>query len=69
MTASDEDMGLQTLLQILSEVAPDLDETLLRQCYAVQRKHQFDPDPSQASAAMERLIDEAVKKTTPEASA
>ena len=66
MTASDEDMGLQTLLQIRSEVAPDLDETLLHQCYAVQRKHQFNPDPSQAYAAMERLIDEAVKKAKPE---
>jgi hypothetical protein len=69
MTANDEDMGLQTLLQIMSEVAPDLDETLLRECYAIQRKYQFSPDPSRASAAMERLIDEAVKKMTPEASA
>jgi len=64
--SSDEDLALQTLLAIRAEAAPDVDETLLRQCYAIQRKHQFNADRSQSSAAMERLIDDAVKSASPE---
>jgi len=67
MTANEEDLALQTLLSVRLELVPDLDETLLRQCYAIQRKHQFNADRSQPSAAMERLIDEAASKVTPEA--
>ena len=56
----DEDLALQTLLAIRAEIAPDLDEKLLRHCYAVERRHQFSPDRTQSSLALERLIDEVV---------
>lgn len=69
MTPDEEDLALQTLLAIRSESVSDLDETLLRRCYAIQRKHQFNADRSQSSAAMERLIDEAVGKATSETAA
>jgi uncharacterized protein (DUF927 family) len=69
MTPDEEDLALQTLLAIRSESVSELDEALLRQCYAIQRKHQFNADRSQSSAAMERLLDEAVNKVTSEASA
>jgi hypothetical protein len=57
---SDDDMALQTLLAARAEVAPELDEKILRLCYAIQKKHQFSEDRAQSAAAMERLIDEAV---------
>lgn len=59
MTDSD-DLALQTLLAVRAEIAPNVDEGLLRACYAIQRRHQFNSDRNQSSVAMERLIDEAV---------
>jgi hypothetical protein len=56
-TASDDDLALQTLLAVRAEVSPHVDEELLRQCYAIQRRHQFSADRVQSAAAMERLID------------
>ena len=61
MTDSD-DLALQTLLDVRQEIAPELDPELLRACYEIQRQHQFNPERSQPSVAMERLIDEAVAK-------
>ena len=59
MSESD-DLALETLLAVRKEVAPDLDENLLRECYLIQRKYQFNRDRAQSSVAMERLVDEAV---------
>jgi hypothetical protein len=53
----DDDLALQTLLAVRAEVAPGLDEKLLRQCYQVQRKHQFSGERVVSSKAMEDLID------------
>lgn len=61
--SEDEDLALQTLLQVRAEIAPDLDEELLKDCYAIQRRHQFSSDRTQSSVAMERLIDQAVAAT------
>lgn len=60
MMSESDDLALQTLLAVRTEVAPNVDEALLRACYAVQRRHQFNSDRTQSSVAMERLIDEAV---------
>ena len=60
MMSESDDLALQTLLAVRAEVAPNVDEALLRACYAVQRRHQFSSDRAQSSVAMERLIDEAV---------
>lgn len=60
MMPNDEDLALETLLAVREEVAPNLDATLLRQCYAIQWRHQFSTDRTQSAAAMERLIDQAL---------
>jgi hypothetical protein len=57
MTVGEEDLALQTLLVVGAEKAPLLDEELLRQCYAVEKKYQFSDDRAQSAAAIERLID------------
>lgn len=63
-----EDLALQTLLAAREDVAPEVDESLLRACYAIQRRHQFNNDRVQSSVAMERLIDELVDATVEGAS-
>jgi hypothetical protein len=52
-----DDLALQTLLAVSAETLPGIDEQLLRQCYAIQKKHQFSADRTQSASAMERLID------------
>lgn len=64
MMSESDDLALQTLLAVRAELAPDVDEALLRACYAVQRRHQFSRERAQSSIAMERLIDEAVDAST-----
>lgn len=61
--AENEDLALETLLAIRKEVAPELSEALLKQCYTVQKRHQFSEDRVQASTAMERLIDQELDRT------
>lgn len=65
----DEDLALHALLALREELVPDLDEQLLRNCYAVERRHQFSADRTQSSLALERLIDEAVAAHTIDAGA
>lgn len=60
MTPEEEDLALETLLAVRAEIAPELSETLLKQCYAIQRRHQFSDDRAQPHSAMERLIDQAL---------
>ena len=67
MMSESDDLALQTLLAVRAEVAPSVDEALLRACYEVQRRHQFSADRAQSSVAMERLIDEAVDASAKEA--
>jgi hypothetical protein len=52
------DIILDTLLAVQREIAPDLDEALVRQCYEIQKKHQFDHDRAAPTQAMDRLIDD-----------
>lgn len=52
-----DDLALQALLSVRAEVAPELSEKLLRDCYAIQLKHQFNDDRNQSSTAMDRLVD------------
>lgn len=52
------DLALETLLAVRAEIAPDIDEELLRKCYEIQKKQQFSSDRSQSTQIMERLIEE-----------
>jgi len=63
---SGEDLTLETLLAVRSEVASDLDETLLKRCYQVQKQFQFSDDRALAAAEMEKLIDAHVKSLVTE---
>lgn len=54
---NDDDMTLETLIQVREELSPDLDLELLRQCYAIQKKFQFNADRSISLSHMEKAID------------
>ena len=55
-----DDLALETLLAVRVEIAPDLDEDLLRRCYEIQKKHQFARERSHSAQAMNRLIEDRV---------
>lgn len=55
-------IALEILIELRSEVAPDLPEDLIRACYFVQKSNQFTSDRSLPMAEMEKLIDSAVEK-------
>ena len=61
MTQTNEgDLALETLLEMRRQAAPDLDEALIRSCYAIQKRHQFDDSRGASAQAMDRLIDETL---------
>lgn len=55
-----DDLALEALISVSTQFTPDLDIELLRRCYAIQKKHQFTPDRTQSTSAMDRLIEEQV---------
>lgn len=57
-----DDLPLETLLAVQTDVAPDIDRNLLRSCYELQKRHQFDHDRTPSTQAMERLIEEEVER-------
>jgi hypothetical protein len=61
---NENDLGLETLLAVRAQLGVDIDDTLLKQCFAIQRKHQFNPDRVQSSQAMDKLVDAHVEKMT-----
>lgn len=64
MSKEDEDLALQTLLANRLQVAPDLDDELLKRCYAIQKKYQFSDDRSLPATAIEKLVDAKVSGMT-----
>ena len=59
---TNDDLPLETLLFVQADVAPDVDRQLLRNCYELQKKHQFDQDRGTSTQAMEHLIEEEVAR-------
>ena len=59
---NENELGLETLLAVRAQLGVDIDDNLLKQCFAIQRKHQFSPDRVQSSQAMDKLVDAHVEK-------
>ncbi|WP_027582031.1 DNA modification system-associated small protein [Bradyrhizobium sp. Ai1a-2] len=59
---ANDDLPLVTLLAVQMDVAPDVDRHLLRTCYELQKRHQFDRDRGASAQAMERLIEDEVER-------
>ncbi|TBF57613.1 hypothetical protein ELG87_14825 [Rhizobium leguminosarum] len=58
----EEDLTLDTLLNVGAEVAHGLDVQILKQCYLIQKRFQFSSDRAVVVSEMERIIDVAVAR-------
>ena len=59
----DNELGLETLLEVKTEMGVDLDDDLLEACFEIQKKYQFNHDRTLSTQAMDRLIEDRVEKT------
>lgn len=59
----DNELGLETLLEVKTEMGVDLDDELLEACFEIQKKYQFNHDRTLSTQAMDRLIEDRVEKT------
>lgn len=66
---SEGDLALETLLEMRRQAAPDLDEALVRSCYAIQKRHQFDESRGASAQAMDKLIEETLNASDQETEA
>lgn len=62
------DHGLDALLAVRAQIAPDLPEDLLRQCYGIQRQFQFDRDEQLPIVHTRRLVEGFVEREAAERS-
>lgn len=58
------DHALDVLLDVRQKHAPDLDESLLRDSYEIEKQFQFDRDREVALVKLRRLVETAVKSET-----
>ena len=59
----DNELGLETLFEVKTEMGVDLDDDLLKACFEIQKKYQFNHDRTLSTQAMDRLIEDRVEKT------
>ena len=64
----DSELGIETLLEVKTEMGIDLDDDLLEACFEIQKKYQFNHDRTLSTQAMDRLIEDRVEKTGTEQS-
>lgn len=60
---NDYELGLQTLLLVRTELGIDLEDDLLKACFDIQKKYQFNHDRALSTQAMDRLIEQHVEKS------
>ena len=58
----DNELGLETLLEVKTGMGFDLDDDLLKACFEIQKKYQFSHDRTLSTQAMDRLIEDRVEK-------
>ena len=58
----DQELGLETLLAVKTELGVDLDDDLLEACFEIQKKYQFNHDRTLSTQAIDRLIEDRVEK-------
>jgi hypothetical protein len=60
MSPQNSDSVLDVLLEVRATASPELDDLLLRECYAIQKKYQFDRDREIPLDATRRLVERFV---------
>lgn len=60
---SDEpDLGLETILAVTLELGSELDAQLIKACFEIQKKYQFNNDRTLSTQAMNRIIEGQVDR-------
>ena len=57
-------LGLETLFAVRTELGVDLDDDLLKACFEIQKKYQFNHDRALSTQAVDRLIEHYVEKAS-----
>lgn len=60
--SDDKELGLETLLEVKRELGVDLDDDLLKACFEIQKKYQFNHDRTLSTQAMDRLVENHVER-------
>lgn len=58
----DYELHLETLIAVRTDLDVHLDDELLRSCFEIQKKYQFNHDRTLSYQAMDRLIEDRVEK-------
>lgn len=62
---NERELGLETLLEVKDKLGIDLDTSLLKACFEIQKKYQFTHDRGFSKEAVERLIEAHLDKAAP----
>jgi hypothetical protein len=60
MSASPDDIALNTLVAVAKERYPELPPELVQRLYSLQKRYQFDTDRTSSIQAMQRVLEEYV---------
>jgi hypothetical protein len=60
--AAGADHAVDVLLAVRAQIAPEISEELLRQCYAIQKQFQFDRDEQLPIVRTRRLVEGFVER-------
>ena len=66
MSNNQSDHGLEVLLKILHMKGLRDYENLLKKCYKIQKKYQYESERSSSLISMQKLLDEEILKKTEE---
>ncbi len=64
--SDDKELGLETLLEVKRDLGVDLDDDLLKACFEIQKKYQFNHDRTLSTHAMDRLVEDRVERAVRE---
>ena len=60
--SDEKELGLETLLEVRTELGVNLDADLLNACFRIQKKYQFNHDKTLSVNATDKLIESYVEK-------
>jgi hypothetical protein len=64
--SDEKELGLETLLEVKRDLGVDLDDDLLKACFEIQKKYQFNHDRTLSKQAMDRLVEDRVERAVTE---
>lgn len=60
--SNDQELGLETLLAVRTQLEINLDDEFIKNCFDIQKKYQFNHEKTLSTKAMDKLLENYVKK-------